>query len=194
MKLYLVRHGETIENTRKIVMGQRHGRLGKAGKLQAKRLANLFKKHKFDAIYSSDLRRAADTAKEIAKYHPHQIIYSKDLREGHFGKLQGKSRDYLKIVFSDLPGTFMTKKAPGGESPIELKRRVKRFTNHLLKEHKNDSVLIITHGGVIRMFLAILKKISAKRVFESVKIQNAAGFLIAINKNKTVAVKKINSS
>lgn len=192
MKIYLIRHGETIEIVQKKVMGQLPGRLSRLGKLQAKKLARALKNRKFDAIYSSDLKRAADTAEEIKKFHPHhKIIYSRDLRESHFGVLQGKSRDSAEIIFSKLPGTFMTKKAKGGEAPKDLRKRVKQFINHLFKTHSRDTILIVTHSGIIKTFLSILLKIPMKKAFETFEIKNTKGFLLEI-KGKRVKIREFN--
>ena len=61
------------------------------GKEQARRLALRLKVEKIDYIYSSDLERAANTAREISQYHPHTpITFVKDLREGDWGKIAGK--------------------------------------------------------------------------------------------------------
>lgn len=194
MKLYLVRHGETIENLKKIVMGQRHGILSKLGKKQAKQIARSLKNHKFEAVYSSDLKRAADTAREITKFHPHlTAIYTKSLREASFGKLEGKPRKQAEIFFAKLPGTFMSKRAISGEAPKDLRKRVKSFINHLLKNHKNDAVLIITHSGVIKMFLSIFKKISPQKIWETIKIGNVGGYCITI-REKNIKVTKLKDS
>ncbi|GBE19836.1 glucosyl-3-phosphoglycerate phosphatase [archaeon BMS3Abin17] len=69
MKLILVRHGETEENKRREIMGQKQGTLSSLGIEQAKKVAQRLKDEKIDYIFSSDLARASDTAKEIHKFH-----------------------------------------------------------------------------------------------------------------------------
>jgi len=82
MKLILTRHGETIENQKGIMQGHLPGHLSKQGVEQAKKLALRLKHNEIDAIYSSDLKRAADTAKEIARYHKKiPINFVQELRE-----------------------------------------------------------------------------------------------------------------
>jgi len=91
MKLILTRHGETIENQKKIMQGHLGGHLSENGKWQVRKLALRLKNEKIDAMYSSDLKRAADTAKEIAKYHKNiQINFVQELREVNLGSLTGK--------------------------------------------------------------------------------------------------------
>ncbi len=70
MKLIITRHGETEENRTGIVQGHLPGQLSESGIEQAQKLALRLKGEKIDVIYSSDLDRASDTAKEIAKDHP----------------------------------------------------------------------------------------------------------------------------
>ena len=90
-----------------------------------------------------------------------------------------------EIIFNNLPGPWIKKKAKGGESPSDLRRRVKHFIKHLIKRHKGNTVLVITHSGVIRMFLSILLNIPLEKAFGLIKISNAAGFLITL-KDKDV--------
>lgn len=82
MRLIITRHGETLENMEGIVQGHMHGTLSKKGIEQAEKLAKALKDEQIDYIYSSDLKRASDTAREISKFHknvPFQL--TKDLRE-----------------------------------------------------------------------------------------------------------------
>ena len=88
--IYLVRHGETEWNVKKLIQGQKDIPLNKKGEDQAMALGKKLKKIKFDAIYSSDLRRAAETAIIIAGKRRLMIIKSKALRERYFGKFQGE--------------------------------------------------------------------------------------------------------
>ena len=91
MILIITRHGETIENKQGIMQGHLPGTLSEHGIEQAKKLAERLKEEKIDFIYSSDLARAADTAKEIAKFHPNiSINFTKELRERNLGELQGR--------------------------------------------------------------------------------------------------------
>ena len=69
MKLIFVRHGETIENQNHTIQGQTPGQLSEEGKEQARLVAERLKEVKIDKIFTSDLARAKDTAKEIAKFH-----------------------------------------------------------------------------------------------------------------------------
>jgi broad specificity phosphatase PhoE len=96
MKLILTRHGETEENKLGIMQGHMPGKLSGLGIEQAKRLALRLKEERIDFIYSSDLARASDTAKAIAKYHPNTPIeFVEELRERDLGEFQGKKKVIL---------------------------------------------------------------------------------------------------
>jgi len=69
MKLIITRHGETEENKNRIIQGHIDGTLSQLGLEQAKKLAERLKDEKIDLIFSSDLGRALNTAKEVAKFH-----------------------------------------------------------------------------------------------------------------------------
>ncbi|MDE1833653.1 MAG: histidine phosphatase family protein, partial [Candidatus Micrarchaeota archaeon] len=93
VRIIAVRHGETVENARGIVGGHIPGRLNARGIAQAREAAEKLSRRRIDAIYSSDLARAADTADIIAKRHPRlKVVYVRALREKNLGELQGKPK------------------------------------------------------------------------------------------------------
>jgi len=191
MEIFLVRHGQTIENAKKIYMGQRPGKLSSLGRQQARFLAKELKNNQFDIIYSSDLRRCKQTVAEIIKYHKKTpVIYAKELRETNFGQFQGKKWD--KISLNDLPGTFMTRKAEGGESLVDVKKRVAKFITYLKKNHSDDTVLLVTHSGVIKTLLALWQKIPMRKVFETVELENTSICEIDILPDKPVKIHCLN--
>ncbi len=95
MKLILTRHGETIENVNKILQGWNDTNLNKNGIQQAKQLAKRLKDINIDLIYSSDLKRAFNTAQEISKFHNCPLIKDKRMREINFGEWNGYKRKEL---------------------------------------------------------------------------------------------------
>ncbi len=91
MRLILVRHGETDQHVKGILLGQKiDAGLNRNGISQATKLALRLKKEKIDTIFSSDLKRAKETARIINDYHDLKIKYTKKLRERNFGVFQGK--------------------------------------------------------------------------------------------------------
>jgi broad specificity phosphatase PhoE len=159
MRIYLVRHGKTVENTRGTVNGGgAHGTLTGTGIRQAKIAAQKLKGRKIAAIYSSDLKRARDTAKEIAKFHKVQIHYTKALREMDYGPFEGHKfsnkawKTMRKILYSpDI-------KVEGVESAREAHARVNKLMKEVAKRHKNESVIFVAHSGIGRMITAVAKR------------------------------------
>ncbi len=153
MRLLITRHGETEENAKRILMGSLHGKLSKWGGEQAKKLAERLKRENFDCIYSSDLKRSADTTKEIAKYHPDApVIFTPELRERYLGDFQGKTD--LDCGFDIHKDKFP--QPPNGETGKQLVERAKKFFNAILQKHKNQSVLIVGHNGINRALIAVI--------------------------------------
>ena len=101
MKLIITRHGETEENVAGVVMWHLPWKLTKIGISQAKKVALRLQNEKIDYIYSSDLARAADTAKEIAQYHPNTPFeLTKQLREMDLWEFQWKNKHDLGFDLS----------------------------------------------------------------------------------------------
>ncbi len=147
MKIILSRHGETVENASHISQGQSHGTLSKKGIEQAKKLGLRFKGQKIDAIYSSDLGRAANTVKEIAKFHPHlEVNFTKLLRERDIKEFSG--RPGREIDWYDTTGKI--------ESGDDMKKRAKKFLDEAYEKHKKDTILILGHGGINAAMLGII--------------------------------------
>ena len=94
--LYLVRHGETIDNVRQIMQGQTQGQLTENGILQARQVAEDLKTVPFDAVVASDLKRSIDTAVIIAAPHQLEVLTTPLLRERDWGGFTGRYIPDLK--------------------------------------------------------------------------------------------------
>lgn len=167
--MIITRHGETEENKQGIIQGHLPGILSELGKEQAKKLAERLKEEKIDLILSSDLARAFDTAKEIAKFHPEiPFELKEELRERDWGKFTGKRKDDIdywdeieaKEVWSDdLIAKY------GGETPQEATKRIIQFKDELLQNFGDKTILIITHGTIGNLLLnKLIEKFSQERL------------------------------
>ncbi len=179
MKLTLVRHGETVENENKIVQGQSRGILNDAGLMQAAQTGIKLKGKKLDLVICSDLDRWIKTAEQIKLNSGIEVdLYSPEVRERSFGDFEGKSS--LNLDWGPLSGDFMTRKPPNSESNIEFSNRVTSFINDLLDRHPVDDILIITHGGVIRILQYHFSDESLEKIFSS-KPENGGIYEFEIN-------------
>jgi broad specificity phosphatase PhoE len=148
MKIILVRHGETESNKTKVIQGHLHGALSDLGKEQAKLVGEKLKDENLGAIYSSDLKRTMDTAKEIHKFHDVDLIPDKTLRERSFGCLEGKPSSDYKEIISELSDGWINFKPEGGESKREVHARVSGAFDRIAEKNDKDIVLV-SHGGAL---------------------------------------------
>jgi broad specificity phosphatase PhoE len=181
MKLILVRHGETVENVKGICQGQSHGTLSKKGISQAKKVAKALKNEKIDVAYSSDLRRAFNTAKEIMKYHKNvKLVPEKQLREKNQGVLTGKHHAFRQQYLIKKGVKHTDELNDCGEKWDEVKDRAINFYNKICKKYANETVLIVTHGGIIASILLHLKGWGWER-YKDVVAGNTAYSVISVN-------------
>lgn len=165
MRLIITRHGETEENREGILQGHLPGKLSLEGIEQAKKVALRLKDEKIDFIYSSDLTRSADTAKEIAKFHPYASIeFLQDMRERDLGELQGRKKSEFGWDAKDFKVTFMQPK--NGESMENLYKRAKNFLSKIISRHKNDAVLLVGHNGINKALIAVITNKTYKEIDE----------------------------
>jgi len=158
MRLIIARHGETEENKKGILQGHLPGKLTELGIDQAKKLALRLKEEKIKAIYSSDLARASDTAKEVAKFHPDiPLFFVQELREKNQGSLTGK---LIKEIDWNKPRDTEKK-----EAMIE---RAKIILEKAYKKYKGKTVLFVSHGGLIECLMILLMK----KPIEEIKKEN----------------------
>lgn len=170
MKLIIVRHGKTIENEKGICQGHLPGTLSKLGIKQAKEIAEKLKLEKIDIIYSSDLARALDTAKEIAKFHENIPLKPlKELRERYLGSLQGKPSK-LKSKEWDLRLAEELKI----ETPKEIVERAKNLIEKLLDKHFDKNILIVAHNGINQAIITNLLGDSWEGINKIEKLENAS--------------------
>jgi len=162
MKLILTRHGETIENQKGIMQGHLPGHLSKQGVEQAKKLALRLKHNEIDAIYSSDLKRALNTAQIITSKHNLAVIPCKELREIDFGELEGMTFDEIQRYYPDWDGVDSNESIPNGESLSQFASRIELFIARLVEQTDDKTVLVVAHGGSLQVLVCILLGINTK--------------------------------
>lgn len=144
-RLWLVRHGETDWSAAGRLNGWCDVRLNQRGRDQARAVSGRLKRQHFLMVWSSDLQRAAETAR-LAYVEP---VVDARVRELHFGTLEGLTWGGLSKGVQDALVDFDAFEAPGGETIAAMRRRVSDF----LRELEPGDHLVFTHGGVIRLLL-----------------------------------------
>jgi alpha-ribazole phosphatase/probable phosphoglycerate mutase len=155
--LYLVRHGETDWNAQGCYLGHRDIPLNARGCQQAEALARRLQGIVFDSVYTSDLIRAFETATILQPTHkPVPLLWLRELNFGDFEGLtyQGIAEQYPKQV-SEWQSNI-SQAPPRGESLAQLADRVMQFIEHLAIYRQEQHLLIVSHGGPLRVLLSLL--------------------------------------
>ena len=156
-RIYLTRHGETEWNLRKIMQGWQDSDLTDLGRQQAKWLGNRLSKIEFEAVYSSPLNRALETAKIIKKDGFEDIIIKDYLKEMGFGPWEGKTSVEIKKDYNEAYSNFWEKphlySGEVCESYYDVRDRVMLLMKEIIERH-DDNVLIVTHTVVIKIIMA----------------------------------------
>ncbi|MDF2961789.1 MAG: Phosphoglycerate mutase [Paenibacillus sp.] len=151
----LVRHGETEANRAPMFQGHLNNPLSAEGVRQAGLLAARMACSRIDALYSSDLLRAVQTAAVVCKPHDLEIRTSQQLREINRGEWTGLL--YEDCAAADPTGWCESRtnprfRCPNGESFVDLHLRAVREIERIAGLHPGKHIVIVTHGGPIRAF------------------------------------------
>lgn len=153
--IYIARHGQTQWNVKGKIQGHTNSPLTKEGIAQAKNLAKELKNIKFDAIYSSDLLRAKKTAQIVALQHRLIVETKETLRERNFGPLEGQHKDGL-VLLEELRKQKIPYETKNIESDEKMVERVILFLRELAVAYPAKTVLVVSHGGILRTLLVHL--------------------------------------
>ena len=150
--LLLARHGETDWNRARRWQGHADRPLTARGRAQAAELAERLADIALDAVYSSDLRRARETAEAVARVQGVAVVQLAELREVNVGSWEGLTRDEAEARF---PNGFRRWLAGGnawedGEIYREMSTRVLGAVDRIASEAEGGRVLIVSHAGPIR--------------------------------------------
>ena len=167
-----VRHGETNWNAERRMQGHIDIPLNTTGMGQAKRLANALTqtKQSFDAIYSSDLERALHTANAVANALSLAVQTTPQLRERNVGQLQGLLLSEAPVLLPEIWQSHIARELDhdlgGGESIRAFHERMQGVLEQLLRQHRGQSILAVSHGGSLDMIYRIVTQqaLDAERV------------------------------
>ncbi len=163
--LYLIRHGRTDWNAAGRLQGSIERDLDEVGIQQAEEVAHSLSKETFDAIYSSSMRRAQQTAQIIARPHQLDVFVEHALREGSYGTLDGMLREQFHARFSSalalrrkmsFQERFHHRLEEGIETAAEIIERVVPCLRRLCQVHPGQKLIVVTHGWVIKTLMAYL--------------------------------------
>lgn len=192
VKLILVRHGYSLSNQDGTFTGQLDIGLTETGYRQAELVSDyLLKNYKVDAIYSSDLSRAVNTVKKVADTLNLSVIPVKELREIYGGKWEGVKFDSLKEEYGEFYERWTKDKGyvrcPDGECMDDVRIRALKAIEKICQENEGKTVLVATHGGVLRSLQCEFLNIPMSKFHEVQWIPNAGICIVEYENGKYTA-------
>lgn len=187
MLLTLVRHGKTDWNESGRCQGVSDVPLNSRGAEQAERLALSLRDEKIDRIYSSDLRRARETAERIAAHHSIEVNLREDLREMDQGMFEGLEFSYIRENHSDVLRRWReepeTLRIPGGETLIEVQRRAFDAVCDIESRFGSLNILVVSHNLTI---ITLLCKFAGRSLsdFRDYMVDEASKSVVRVRDGK----------
>lgn len=152
--LYLMRHGETEDNVRRVIQSHNDSPLTQEGITATRDRARMLNGIMFDAIYCSDLQRTRKSLEILRdELGINSIVnYCAEIREIDFGRLTGRNIEEIKdVILLHKKQTQLN--YSGGESGDSFSKRVLSFVEMVLGSHEGGIILFMTHFGVIETVL-----------------------------------------
>ncbi len=156
-EIILIRHGETEWNSQQRMQGHSNSDLSSVGQAQIQALGQWMKNVPFDLIYSSDSLRAKQTAEAITQFSGHELQFDQRLREKNLGVFEGLTSEEARERHPEVFRLFKTAGSKyvidEGESTQQLQDRALEIVNEIRIKHPEERVLLVTHGGFIRVVM-----------------------------------------
>ncbi len=151
LRLILIRHGETERNSEARLQGGKSDiPLNEKGRKQAQCLGLALQGEKLEAIYSSPLKRALDTAQAISVHHHLKVQTNRALEEIDMGFIDGLDLSEVKESQADFWKRWRQEDysvpLPGGESPLQVQQRAWGAVQDIIRHHRERSVAVVSHG------------------------------------------------
>ena len=196
MRLILVRHGQTEWNASGRYQGQSNVALSDTGRKQARLLAERFPLKQLDAIYTSDLDRARETAESVGEKLGVPVYPEKVFRELSFGDWEGLTYQQITARWPEESNKLFTApdelEIPHGETFQALQNRALDKINELCKKHVDQTIGIFAHGAINKTILAGLMHIPLHYLW-SLRQDNTAVNILRLD-DGYVTVELINST
>ena len=193
--IIFLRHGQAENNTKRILAGRTEGvPLTKTGVEQAERIAKYLKHMDISAIYSSPIERASNTAKIVADYNSLNYKLDDRIIEIEIGKFTRMNYDDMFAKYGNVFLKFYENDPIIAKCEVEtfaeVQKRVLDMVGYIVKKHKNQNVVLVTHMDPIKSMLSTVMDLKPKTLFELiianasltiVKEQDEKFYLSAIN-------------
>jgi probable phosphoglycerate mutase len=169
--LIFLRHGQAKNNTERLLAGRTPGvPLTETGIQQIEGTAKLIEKMNISKIYSSPIERAKHTAEIVANHNSLECIVDDRLIELDMGKFTGMKYDDIFASHGNVFLKFYSGEIEiahnGVETFTEVKKRVLGIVDHVIQEHSNQNVLLVTHMDPIKAMLSTVMDLKPQSLFE----------------------------
>ena len=166
-RLLLIRHATAEDRGR--FQGHRDVPLSKSGRQELELLCEKCSRHAVSAVYSSDLKRARETAEAVAHQFGLKVDVRPELREIHFGEWEGLTWRQIAQRHPRLAARWMVRfplqPIPGGEPFRQFRKRIAAAIGNIVAANRGQCALIVTHAGVIRFMLGKALGLPARNMF-----------------------------
>lgn len=181
-RIWLVRHGETTFNAGSDRFnGWNDDLLTDRGRRQAASASARLATEPLRAVYSSDLARARDTARIIARPHALDVGVINELREVHYGDWVGQTHQEIAAATPDLYEAWKKDaehvRIPGGETFGEALSRSRPILDSLANRHPDSTVAVVSHKSIIRILICSILGMSISR-YQQIGMENCGLSLI----------------
>ena len=194
--IIFLRHAQAENNTKRILAGRTEGvPLTKTGIQQAEQISEYLKPLDISAIYSSPIERAKHTAEIVTKNSAIDVELDQRLTEIDMGKFTRMNYDDMFAKYGNIFLKFYENDPVIAEHEVEtfpsVQKRILDMVDHVIKKHKNENVILVTHMDPIKSMLANVMDLKPKTLFELI-IANAS-FTILTEQERKFSLSAINA-
>lgn len=158
--IYLVRHGQTAWNREEIFRGRTNVPLDETGLKQAELAGKYLKEVEIEAIYSSPLSRALETAEKIAQFHNLKVQPLEGIIDMSFGNWEGQAHQEIKKNDSETYRRWREEphlvRLPGGESLDDVRVRSTAALEKVIPKHSGKSLVLVSHRVVCKVLICAI--------------------------------------
>jgi probable phosphoglycerate mutase len=182
LKLYLLRHGETIYSRTGGYCGDLDPELTENGQKMAAAFAKAHQAIAWDAVFVSPMKRTIATAKPLCEAISMEMQFRDGLRELRYGKWEGLTNEFVKENYSEDYLRWLTEPAwnppTGGETAVQLASRASLAIAEIQEQYSSGNVLVVSHKATIRVILCSLLGIDLGRYRDRIDVPAASLSLI----------------
>jgi probable phosphoglycerate mutase len=166
VQLVLIRHGESVANSQRILQGHLDSPLNETGRRQAQSLADVLAEDRFAQVFASDLLRARETAEILCSRLGAPLEVDPDRREIGIGCFTGLSwtqiserypEEYQRLIASSMDWSVV----PEAEGEAAAQARLERVLTRIRENHADARVAIVAHGAILRRMIRKLLRLDA---------------------------------